>query len=62
MGCTSTRIDEDPDLDEHHIAIEKVFDKNIKVDLQKNPNIKLLQSDNYYMNQRPEEDKEMDDD
>ena len=33
MGCTSTRIDEDPDLDEHHIAIEKVFDKNIKVDL-----------------------------
>ena len=62
MGCTSTRIDEDPDLDEHHIAIEKVFDKNIKVDLYKNPNIKLLQSDNYYMNQRPEEDKEMDDD
>ena len=62
MGCTSTRIDEDPDLDEHHIAIEKVFDKNIKVDLYKNPNIHLLQSENYYMNQRPEEDKELDDD
>ncbi len=58
MGCNATRLDEDPDLDEHHIAIEKVFDKNIKVDLYKNPNIKLLQSNNYYMNQRPEEVKE----
>ena len=62
MGCNATRLDEDPDLDEHHIAIEKVFDKNIKVDLYKNPNIKLLQSNNYYMNQRPEEGKELDDD
>ena len=33
MGCGSTRLDEDPDIDEHHIAIEKIFDKNIKVDL-----------------------------
>ena len=62
MGCSATRLDDDPDLDEHHIAIEKVFDKNIKVDLYKNPNIRLLQSNNYYMNQKPEEGKELDDD
>ena len=62
MGCNSTRLDDDPDIDEHHIAIEKAFDKNIKVDLYKNPNIRLLQSNNYYMNQRPEEGKELDDD
>lgn len=62
MGCSSTRLDEDLDIDEHHIAIEKAFDKNIKFDLYKNPNIGLLQSNNYYMNQRPEEGKELDDD
>jgi calpain-15 len=62
MGCGATRLDEDPDIDEHHIAIEKIFDKNIKVDLYKNPNIRLLQSKNYYMNQKPEEGKELDDD
>ena len=62
MGCSATRLDEDPDIDEHHIAIEKVFDKNIKFDLYKNPNVRLLKSNNYYMNQRPEEGKELDDD
>ena len=62
MGCSSIRLDEDPDVDEHYIAIEKEFDKNIKVDLYKNPNTRLLKSNNYYMNQRPEEGKELDDD
>ena len=62
MGCSAIRLDEDPDVDEHYIAIEKEFDKNIKVDLYKNPNTRLLKSNNYYMNQRPEEGKELDDD
>ena len=62
MGCSSIRLDEDPDLDEHYIAVEKEFDMNIKVDLYKNPNTRLLKSNNYYMNQKPEEGKELDDD
>lgn len=62
MGCSAIRLDEDPDLDEHYIAIEKEFDMNIKVDLYKNPNTRLLKSNNYYMNQKPEEGKELDDD
>ena len=62
MGCSAIRLDEDPDLDEHYIAVEKEFDMNIKVDLYKNPNTRLLKSNNYYMNQKPEEGKELDDD
>ena len=62
MGCSAIRLDKDPDLDEHYIAVEKEFDMNIKVDLYKNPNTRLLKSNNYYMNQKPEEGKELDDD
>ena len=62
MGCSAIRLDEDPDLDEHYIAVEKEFDMNIKVDLYKNPNTRLLKTNNYYMNQKPEEGKELDDD
>ena len=59
MGCGATRLDLEPDIYDHHIVIEKIFDKNVKVD---NPNTGLMKSTNYYGDQKPEEGKEFDDD
>ena len=62
MGCGAARLDEDPDIYDHHMGIEKIFDKNAKVDLTENPNTGLMESKNYYREQKPEEGKEFDDD
>ena len=62
MGCGATRLDEDPDIYDHHMGIEKIFDKNAKVDLTENPNTGLMELKNYYRDQRPDEGKEFDDD
>lgn len=62
MGCGATRLDEEEDIYDHHMGIEKVFDKNAKVDLTENPNTGLMESNNYYRGQKPEEGKEFDDD
>jgi len=62
MGCGATRLDEEEDIYDHHMGIEKIFDKNAKVDLTENPNTGLMESNNYYRGQKPEEGKEFDDD
>ncbi len=62
MGCGATRLDEEKDIYDHHMGIEKIFDKNAKVDLTENPNTKLMELKNYYRDQRPDEGKEFDDD
>ena len=62
MGCGAARIDEEPDIYDHHMGIEQIFDKNAKVDLTENPNTGLMELKNYYRDQRPEEGKEFDDD
>jgi len=62
MGCGAIRLDEEPEIYDHHMGIEKIFDKNAKLDLTENPNAKLMESNNYYREQKPEEGKEFDDD
>ena len=62
MGCGATRLDEEKDIYDHHMGIEKIFDKNAKVDLTENPNTGLMELKNYYRDQRPDEGKEFDDD
>ena len=62
MGCGAIRLDEEEDIYDHHISIEKRFDKNTKLELTENPNTRLMESNNYYRDQKPEEGKEFDDD
>ena len=62
MGCSSIRLDKVPDINTHHLGVEKRFDKNTNVDLTENPNTRLMESVNYYRGQRPDERKEFDDD
>jgi len=62
MGCGATRLDEELEIYDHHMGIEGVFDLNAKVDLTENPNGMLMESKNYYRDQKPEEGKEFDDD
>lgn len=62
MGCGAMKIDIIKDQTAHHLGIETAFDKNVKIDLTKNPNTRLLESTNFYREQKPEEGKEFDDD
>ena len=62
MGCGATRLDEEEERYDHHMGIEKVFERNAKEDLTENPNTGLMELNNYYRDQRPEEGKEFDDD
>lgn len=56
------RTDIRKDLTAHHMGIEGAFNKNAKVDLTKNPNTYLMDSTNFFREQKPEEGKEFDDD
>ena len=62
MGCGAMRIDEEPEIYDHHMGIEQIFVNNDKFDLTQNPNARLMESNNYYREQKPEEGKEFDDD
>ena len=62
MGCGAARLDIEPEIYDHHMGIEKVFEESEEVDLTENPNTLLMQSNNYYRDQRTEEGKEFDDD
>ena len=62
MGCGAIRLDEEEEIYDHHMGIEQIFDNNDKFDLTQNPNARLMESNNYYREQKPEEGKEFDDD
>jgi hypothetical protein len=62
MGCGATRLDEEPDIYDHHMGLDRAFEINAKFDLNENPNTGLMASTNYYRGQKPDEGKEFDDD
>ena len=51
------RTDLTKDLTAHHMGIDVAYDKNVKIDLTKNPNTYLMESLNFYREQQPEEGK-----